>query len=81
MSDLGTGFVGGDHRDDARGHLDGLLVRVDLDVQVGDLGELADLDVLAEQGGLASSTATLTVPSSALDARSSSALFASAATA
>ena len=51
MSDLGTGFVGGDHRDDARGHLDGLLVRVDLDVRAGDLGELADLDVLAEQGG------------------------------
>ena len=32
-------------------HLGGLLVSVDFDVLAGDLGELADLDVLTEQGG------------------------------
>ena len=51
MSHGGAGLVGGDHGDDARRHLGGLLVSVDFDVLAGDLGELADLDVLTEQGG------------------------------
>ena len=51
MSHGGTGLVGGDHGDDARRHLSGLLVSVDLDVLAGNLGELADLDMLTEQSG------------------------------
>ena len=44
VSHGGAGLVGGDHGDDARRHLGGLLVSVDFDVLAGDLGELADLD-------------------------------------
>lgn len=51
MGHGGTGLIRGDHRDDARGHLNGLLVRVDLDLRAFDLGELTDLDMFAEERG------------------------------
>ena len=44
-----AGFIGGNHGHDARRHLSGLLVGVDLDMRALDLGELAYLDVLTEQ--------------------------------
>ena len=49
MGHGGTGIIGGDHGHDARRHLSGLLVGVDLDMRAFDLGELADLDMLSEQ--------------------------------
>ena len=49
MRNGGASLIGGDHRDDARRHLSGLLVSVDLDVLAGNLGELTNLDVLAKQ--------------------------------
>ena len=51
MSHSSAGLIGGDHGHDARRHLSGLLVGVDLNVWTLDLGELADLDVLTEQSG------------------------------
>ena len=53
---------------------------VDFDVLAGDLGELADLDVLTEQGG-GLFDSSLTVVSPALASSSSSAELASASTA
>ena len=49
MSHSSAGFIGGNHGHDARRHLSGLLVGVDLDMRALDLGELAYLDVLTEQ--------------------------------
>ena len=53
MSHSSAGLIGGDHGHDARRHLSGLLVGVDLNVGgwTLDLGELADLDVFTEQSG------------------------------
>ena len=49
MSHSSAGFIGGNHGHDARRHLSGLLVGVDLDMRALDLGALAYLDVLTEQ--------------------------------
>ena len=51
MSDLFAGFVSGDEGHDGRRHFGGLAMRVNLDMRSSDLGELADLDMLAEERG------------------------------
>ena len=50
MSDLGAGFIGGNHGHDGGGQLDRLAVGVDLHMGTFHLGHLTELDVLMEEG-------------------------------